>query len=329
MDYDPVSMEKKMILVTGGAGFIGSLVNLMLHDAGYDTMVLDNLSTGDERAVLKGTLVKGNLADADLLDRLFKSYPIKAVLHFAALTDVGESVINPAAYYEDNVVATLRLLYAMNKHNVRHLIFSSSAAVYGIPDRGIVDETAPCHPINPYGETKLMIEKILRDFRAAYGLQSCSLRYFNAAGGDPSGRLKHFKKKENNLIPLVFNAIKENKKVNIYGTDYPTPDGTCIRDYIHVADLGTAHILALQKLFLDKAAPCYNLGNGKGFSVKEVIDAAEEVTGHSLSINYAPRRPGDPPVLLAEAKKAQNELNWQPRYPELATIISHAWNARK
>jgi UDP-glucose 4-epimerase len=327
-EQDYCLMQKKTFLVTGGAGFIGSMVNLMLHDAGHDTIVLDNLTSGDARAVVQGTLIQGDLSDHALLERLFQDFPIEGVLHFAALTDVGESVADPAKYYDNNVQATLTLLHAMQKNRVQHLIFSSSAAVYGIPEKGVVTESSPCHPINPYGETKLIVEKILRDYAKAYGFKSCSLRYFNAAGGDPSGRLKHFKKKENNLIPLVIKAIEKGNPLEIFGTDYPTPDGTCIRDYIHVADLGKAHLLALEKLFADKASPCYNLGNGKGFSVREVVKASEKVTGHALRTVNSPRRTGDPPLLLAESQKAQCELGWKSRYPELETIISDAWKAR-
>lgn len=322
-------MEKKTILITGGAGFIGSQVNLLLNDAGYETVILDNLSTGDAKAVLSGTLITGDLKDSELLNHIFSTYPIAAVIHFAALTDVGESVRNPAIYYATNVTATLNLLDAMMAHGVKKLIFSSSAAVYGIPTNEMVTENSPTLPINPYGETKLIVEKVLRDYRIAYGLEYCCLRYFNAAGGDPSGKLKHFKKKENNLIPLVLNAIKAQGTITVNGTDYPTSDGTCLRDYIHVADLGLAHIQALQKLFTGKVAACYNLGNGKGFTVNEVIKASEEVTGQKVETIFGPRRDGDPPILLANAQKAFADLGWQPQYPELHTIIEDAWKARQ
>lgn len=322
-------MPKKTILVTGGAGFIGSQVNLMLHDAGFDTIVLDNLSSGNEKAVVCGKLVVGDLADKKLLDNLFSSSSIEAVMHFAASIDVGQSVKDPALYYSNNVVNSLKLLDAMRKANVKNLIFSSSAAVYGVPHQESLTESSPCSPINPYGETKLILEKVLRDYVTAYGFHASSLRYFNAAGGDPSGRLKYWSKTQHNLIPIVLEAIMNKGTVTINGNDYSTRDGTCIRDYIHVADLGDAHILALQKLLKGNVSPCYNLGNGQGFSVREVIAAAEEVTGQKLKIHEGQRRPGDPPILLANAEKAHKELNWSPRYPKINTMIEHAWYARQ
>lgn len=321
-------MNKHTILVTGGAGFIGSMVNLMLHDAGYDTIVYDNLSAGDAKAVVVGSLVVGDLSDQKKLDALFASQPISCVMHFAAFTDVGESVQHPARYYHNNVTATLSLLEAMRKAKINKIIFSSSAAVYGIPTTDVVLESSLCNPINPYGQTKLIVEQILHDYQTAYDLQSCSLRYFNAAGGDPSGRLKHYKKKENNLIPVVLNAILNQKEVVINGTDYDTKDGTCQRDYIHVADLANAHLLAMQNLLNSNVSPCYNLGNGKGYTVREVITSAEQVTGKKIKTISGPRRPGDPPILLANAEKAEKELGFQPQYPELKTMIEHAWKAR-
>lgn len=319
----------KTILVTGGAGFIGSAVNLMLNDAGYTTFVLDNLSSGDKKAVIAGTLIEGDLTDENKLNKLFSEHPIDAVMHFAALTDVGESVEEPALYYKNNVQGTFSLLESMRKAKVKYLIFSSSAAVYGIPTTEKVVETSPCKPINPYGRTKLIDEQILTDFQKAYGINTCSLRYFNAAGGDPSGRLKHYKKKENNLIPIVLDAILKNKTVTVFGSDYSTRDGTCIRDYIHVFDLGSAHLLALEKLFTGNETSCYNLGNGQGFTVLDVIKAAEKVTGKKINVNMGPRRAGDPPVLLADAIKAERDLGWKPKYPQLEVMIEHAWKARK
>lgn len=320
--------KKGLIFVTGGAGFIGSMVNLMLHDAGYDTIVYDNFSTGDPKAVLFGELIEGDLNDKEKIERILKSRPFKAVIHLAALTDVGESVSHPDLYYANNVVNTLHLLNGMRQAKIPHLIFSSSAAVYGIPTTNQVTEHSPCVPINPYGESKLMMEKVLRDYSNAFGIRSISLRYFNAAGGDPSFRLKHFKKKENNLIPIVLDSIKRKTEVTIFGTDYDTPDGTCIRDYIHVADLGRAHILAMEKLFDGKETTCYNLGNAQGFSVREVIQTAEQVTAQKVLVKEGARRAGDPPVLLADATKAHKELNWIPRYPELKIMVEHAWKAR-
>lgn len=320
--------RRATILLTGGAGFIGSMVNLTLHRSGYETIVLDNLSSGDSKAVVVGQLIQGDLSDASLLKQLFEEYRFDAVMHFAALTDVGESVAQPAKYYANNVVATLSLLEAMRQNEIKHLVFSSSAAVYGIPETDVVVESSPCQPINPYGETKWMVEKILRDYGAAYGIHSCSLRYFNAAGGDPSQELKHYKKKESNLIPVVLNAIKKKLSVPVYGANYPTRDGTCIRDYIHVSDLADAHLLAMEKLLNGQTSSCYNLGNGRGFTVLEVIQAAQEVTGQKVLIDKCPPRPGDPPILLANAEKAERELSWRPRYPQLKTMIDHAWKAR-
>lgn len=316
------------ILLTGGAGFIGSMVNLALQRMGYNTLVIDNLSSGDPRAVMGSRLIQEDLLNQRFLEQIFEENQISAVMHFAALTDVGESVANPALYYQNNVCATLSLLEAMRKKNVRTLVFSSSAAVYGIPETDAVIESSPCSPINPYGTTKWMVEKILLDYQAAYGINFCALRYFNAAGGDPLQKLKHYKKKESNLIPVVLNAVKTQMPVPVFGTDYPTFDGTCIRDYIHVADLAEAHILAMKKLLAGETSPCYNLGNGQGFSVREVIRVAEEVTGQKIPIEECPARKGDPPILLANAKKAEKELGWKPRYPELKTMIQHAWKAR-
>ncbi|MBS4167521.1 UDP-glucose 4-epimerase GalE [Parachlamydia sp. AcF125] len=321
-------MRSKTVLVVGGAGFIGSHVNKMLHQAGYQTVVLDNMNTGTQAAVTRGSFIKGDLADSACLDFIFSSYIIDAVMHFAALIDVGESVREPALYYRNNVANTLNLLEAMHRHHIPIFIFSSSAAIFGTPQAPIITEEHPCHPINPYGETKWVVEKMLRDFELAYGLKSTCLRYFNAAGGDPEGEIKNFKKKETNLIPLVLRSlITPQGCVSIYGTDYPTPDGTCIRDYIHVCDLGEAHILAMQQLFEGAPSDFYNLGNGQGFSVRQVIQKAEQVTGLKVQVIEADRRPGDPPILVADAQKAAHQLGWRPHYPELETMIKHAWQA--
>lgn len=322
-------MNDKTILITGGAGFIGSMTNLLLQAEGFSTIILDNLSTGNKNSVLSGKLIVGDLSDQALLDKIFHDYPITAVVHFAAKTDVGESVLKPALYYKENVIHTLGLLDAMRKANVSKFIFSSSAAVYGIPLAGVLTETSPCKPINSYGESKLIIENVLRDYSNAYGLQSCSLRYFNAAGGDPDHRIHYSAdKKQGNLIPIILDSIQESKPVTVYGNDYPTKDGTCIRDYIHIADLGNAHILALKKLLTSNASLCYNLGNKQGYSVLEVIRAAEEVTGRKVDVKMGPRRPGDPPQLIANAEKAQNELGWKPLYPKIKKMVEDAWNAR-
>lgn len=320
-------MDKK-ILVVGGAGYIGSQVNKMLHAAGYQTVVLDNLSRGLRAAVVRGELIEGDIGDSVLLDQIFAQHSFSAVMHFAALIDVGESIQKPDHYYDNNVSRTLTLLQAMLRHRVNTFIFSSTAAVYGLPLKPKIDETHPCNPINPYGDSKLMVEKILSDLRNAYGLKFCSLRYFNAAGGDPEGEIKNGRAKESNLIPLALRSLLNPAgQVKIFGSDYPTRDGTCVRDYVHVADLGRAHIAALEKLLEGAASCCYNLGNGEGFTVREVLAAIERVTGLKLNIVESGRRPGDPPVLVADAHLARKALKWSPLYPDLDAMIAHAWQA--
>lgn len=319
-----------IVLVVGGAGFIGSNVNKILHEAGYYTIVFDNLSRGSREAVICGEFFFGDMANPADLKRVFSTYSIDAVMHFAAFTDVGESVINPSVYYRNNVVNTLNLLDAMVEFGVKQFIFSSSAAIFGLPQHKYIKESHPCAPINPYGETKLIVEKILRDYAHAYGLKSCCLRYFNAAGGDPDNKVRNFRKKENNLIPIALRSLLDpNGFLTIFGTDYPTTDGTCIRDYIHVYDLAQAHISAMEQLFESPPGQCYhyNLGNGNGFSVLEVINAVEKVTGRHLSVIKGGRREGDPPILLADSQKAFLELSWVPKYPQLEPMIEHAWNA--
>lgn len=321
-------MKGKNILVVGGAGYIGSVVNKMLHEAGCQTIVLDNLSRGNRKAVTKGLFIQGDMANSADLDSLFKHHKIDAVMHFAALIDVGESVENPAKYYHNNVSNTLNLLEAMRRNNVGTFIFSSSAAIFGVPKEAALTESHSYHPINPYGQTKLIVEKILGDFSNAYGMKSCCLRYFNAAGADPDGEIKMYPRKETNLIPIVLRSLKDpNGKITIFGTDYPTKDGTCVRDYIHVADLGAAHLAAMNRLFQGTPSTCYNLGNGQGFTVREVIQAAEKVTGLRVNVVEGARRPGDPPILLADSHKAKQELGWTARYPSLEEMISHAWRA--
>lgn len=319
-------MKKKCVLVTGGAGFIGSVVNKMLHKRGFETVVLDNLSASAPPAIAYGAFIKGDIGDAALLDALFEKYAIDAVMHFAAFIDVGESVKDPAKYYDNNVSGTLQLLKSMLKHSVKTLIFSSSAAIFGNPTAPRIDETHPCHPINPYGETKWMVERILRDFSAAYGLKYCSLRYFNAAGGDPEGEIKYYPPSPSNLIPRILLTLKkqESNSIEIFGVDYPTHDGTCIRDYIHVEDLGQAHISALEQLLQGAPSNAYNLGCGTGYSVKEVIKAAEETLKRKVNVIVGERRPGDPAVLLADSSRALRELQWQPRY-SVHDMIAHAW----
>ncbi len=312
------------VLVTGGAGFVGSHVNKALNDKGFATVILDDLSRGTKESVIAGTLIEADFGDQEVLRTIFNDHEISSVMHFAAFTDVGESVDQPLLYIRNNVVKTITLLNTMLEAGVKNFVFSSSAAVYGIPRFGRVTEGAEKKPINPYGMTKLEVEAILEQYGRDYGLHSCSLRYFNAAGGDPEGVLKNFKKKESNLIPIVLRSLIGKKEVTIFGTDYETPDGTCIRDYIHVMDLADAHILAMQTL---KGVSAYNLGNGAGASVREVIDMAEKVTGKKVKVKEGPRRAGDPPTLIADATQAREELNWEPQFPDLESIVKDAWNS--
>lgn len=320
----------KNILIVGGAGYIGSYVNKLLNRAGYHTIVLDNLSTGDRRTIAKGTFINGDLGNHEDLKRVFTQYPVDAVMHFAAYIDVGESVSNPKKYYQNNVANTLTLLDTMLDYEVKTFIFSSSAAIFGIPETPLVHEDTPKLPINPYGETKLMVEHILRDYSHAYGLHSCCLRYFNAAGGDPDGEILNYRTNQSNLIPTALRSLmRPDQTLTIFGTNYDTPDGTCIRDYVHIHDLGTAHILAMEKLLNGEPSCCYNLGYGKGFSVLEVINTIEKVTGRKLKINQGERREGDPEQLIADSTKARKELNWKPEYPDLEKIVEHGWNSMR
>jgi UDP-glucose 4-epimerase len=314
------------ILVVGGAGYIGSHMVKVLLGEGYHVVTLDNLSTGYRDAVVGGEFIEANLADRGQLERLFSGHTIDAVMHFASFIQVGESVREPAKYYANNVTNTLNLLDTMVTHGVKRFIFSSSAAVYGEPIRVPIDEDHPKHPLNPYGRTKWMVEQILADYDSAYGLKSVSLRYFNAAGADPDGRLGERHEPETHLIPLVLQAASGRREnVQVFGRDYDTPDGTCIRDYVHVADLCEAHRLALELLLNGAGNAAYNLGNGNGFSVQEVIDTAARVTGKPIPVKDGARRAGDPARLVADAQTAKQALGWVPRYPELETIIRHAW----
>lgn len=317
------------ILVTGGAGYIGSHAVLALKRAGYPVTVLDNLVYGHRdivENVLQVELIEGDTNDRPLLDSLFASHDFAAVMHFSAYAYVGESVTDPAKYYRNNVTGTLTLLEAMLAASVKKFVFSSTCATYGVPDKIPLTEDHPQNPINPYGETKLMVEKILRDFDSAYGLKSVSFRYFNAAGADPSGDLGEDHNPETHLIPLVLQtALGKREFISIYGTDYPTRDGTCIRDYIHVNDLASAHILGLEYLLNGGESDAFNLGNGSGFSVKEVIETAERVVGEEINKKVGDRRPGDPPALVGSSEKARTTLGWNPEYPEIKDIISHAW----
>ncbi|MBA3722786.1 MAG: UDP-glucose 4-epimerase GalE [Parachlamydiaceae bacterium] len=321
-------MKNKTILIVGGAGFIGSHVNKMLNKAGYQTIVLDNLSNGNRSTVQNGEFIHGEMSDKTILDQIFQKNKIDAVMHFAAYIDVGESVLNPVKYYFNNVVNTLNLLTTMIDHHVKTFIFSSTAAIFGNPQTQFIDENHPMNPINPYGESKLMVEKILQSFDNAYGLKFTALRYFNAAGGDPEGKIKNFQTRSTNLIPIILKGLKsENGILTINGIDYPTSDGTCIRDYIHIEDLGSAHIQAMEKLFEGSHSDFFNLGNGIGFSIYDVIQAAESVTQKKVKFQKGPRRPGDPPFLVANSSKAIQKLGWKPKFSSLETIITDAWKA--
>jgi len=314
------------ILVVGGAGYIGSHMVKMLARAGHDVATLDNFSTGYRDAVVAGRLIEGDLADRTLLDRVFAAERFDGVMHFASYIQVGESVREPGKYYRNNVVHTLNLLDAMVAHGVQAFIFSSTAAVFGEPLYVPIDEAHARAPINPYGASKLMVERMLADYDAAYGLRSVALRYFNAAGADPEGELGERHDPETHLIPLVLQAAAGRRPaIRVFGTDYDTPDGTCIRDYIHVQDLCGAHLAALERLAAGAPSAAYNLGNGQGFSVREVIAAAERVIGRSIPVEFAPRRPGDPARLVADSRAARAALAWTPAHPDLDTIVAHAW----
>ncbi|MCQ2410098.1 MAG: UDP-glucose 4-epimerase GalE [Elusimicrobiaceae bacterium] len=316
----------KRVLVMGGAGYIGSHTVQHLLNNGYEVVVADNLIYGHREAVdPRATFVRADLLEPASLAQVFKQYPVDAVVHFAAFAYVGESVTAPEKYYFNNVIGTINLLHAMLVHGVKKIVFSSTCATYGEPHYTPIDEKHPQNPINPYGRTKLMIEQIFADYRRAYGLKHIALRYFNAAGAAADGSIGESHTPETHLIPLVLQAIRgERPEISVFGTDYDTPDGTCVRDYIHVEDLALAHRLALEKL--EEYSGCINLGTGLGSSVKEIIRAAEKVSGRACPVKYAPRRAGDPAQLFADNKKAQEILGWQPRYTDIAEIIRTAWN---
>ncbi len=315
-----------MILVTGGAGYIGSHINKMLAREGYETVVFDNLVYGHREAVKWGTLEVGDLADQKRLNEIFEKYQIDGVFHFAAYAYVGESVVNPSKYYNNNVANTLHLLDAMKRHQVKNLVFSSTCATYGVPEQMPVTDEMEQRPINPYGASKLMIERILADYHQAYGLNYCCLRYFNAAGADPEGEVGESHTPETHLIPLILAAAaKDLDVVRVFGTDYPTRDGSCIRDYIHVTDLADAHLRAMDYLRRGGESTCMNLGNCVGNSVLEVIEAAKEVTGREIPTVREGRRAGDPPILVGDAGKAEKILGWKPQYGDIRVILEHAW----
>lgn len=314
------------ILVVGGAGYIGSHMVKNLDRAGFAVTTLDNLSNGHRDAVVGGRFIEGDLADTGLLDQVFADGGFDGVMHFASFIQVGESVQMPANYYRNNVVNTLNLLDAMRTYGVKAFIFSSTAAIFGEPQYLPIDEAHPKQPINPYGRGKWMVEQILADYDNAYGLKSICLRYFNAAGADPDGQLGERHEPETHLIPLVLQAATRRRShISVFGDDYDTPDGTCIRDYIHVNDLCEVHLLALERLLAGAASAAYNLGNGNGFSVREVIDTAATVSGCKIPVRVSERRVGDPARLVADSASAQQNLGWRPRYAELATIVEHAW----
>jgi UDP-glucose 4-epimerase len=314
------------ILVTGGAGYIGSHTVRLLLSKSHHVVVYDNLSMGHRESVPSESLVVGDLKDADHLDHVLLINRIEAVVHFAAFAAVGESVVNPAKYYQNNLVNTLNLMERMRRNGVSKMVFSSTCATFGSPERIPITEDTPQSPINPYGWSKLLIEKALADYAAAYGWSFAALRYFNAAGASPAGDIGEDHDPETHLIPLVFQSILgQRPHIEVFGTDYPTPDGTCIRDYIHVDDLAEAHILALEKL-RPGVAMKFNLGIGRGYSVSEVIAAAERVSGGKVPVKLGQRRPGDPAELVASPAKIGKELGWRPRYLELEPILETAWN---
>ncbi|GAB4270747.1 MAG: UDP-glucose 4-epimerase GalE [Deferrisomatales bacterium] len=314
------------ILVAGGAGYIGSHVAKLLHRRGYHPVVLDNLVHGHRWAARWGTFVEADLADKDTVRAVLLRHRIRAVMHFAAYAYVAESVRVPAKYYRNNVANTLSLLEVMAEVESEHFIFSSTCATYGEPRQIPIPEEHPQEPINPYGRTKLAVEGMLEDFEPAYGIRHVNLRYFNAAGADPDGELGEDHDPETHLIPLVLEvALGKRPHIAVFGTDYPTADGTCVRDYIHVCDLAEAHVLALEHLLEGGESRSYNLGNGTGYSVKEVVEEARRITGHPIPALEARRRWGDPAVLVGSSEKIRAELGWAPRYPELSEILETAW----
>jgi len=321
-----VPATNDMILVVGGAGYIGSHCVKELNLQGYKTVTFDNLVYGHREAVKWGEFEEGDMSDPDRLREVFAKYPIAGVMHFAAYAYVGESVTNPEKYYFNNVAATLNLLKVMREFHVDKFIFSSTCATYGVPTEIPIPETHGQNPINPYGKSKLMVEQILADYRRAYDLKTISFRYFNAAGADPDGEIGEGHDPETHLIPLVLGAVLGGPTLKVFGDDYPTEDGTCIRDYIHVVDLARAHILGLERLLAGGESAIYNLGNGSGYSVKQVIETAERITGRKVPFEMGPRREGDPPALIGTARKAISELGWKPQYAQLDQIIETAWN---
>jgi UDP-glucose 4-epimerase len=319
-------VSERKILVTGGAGYIGSHTVRLLLDQGFDVAVVDDLSKGHKHNVPDGRLFQINLLETAALSQLMKQFRPEAVIHFAAFIAVGESMKDPGKYFRNNVAGSLSLLDAMVANGVRHVVFSSTAAVYGNPASSPILETFPIQPVNAYGESKVMVETLLRWYDTIHGLTSVCLRYFNASGADPEGRLGEEHEPETHLIPLMLRAVATGKPVTIFGDDYPTPDGTCIRDYIHVNDLAQAHILAVEHLLGGGASDRFNVGTGTGHSVLEMLRAVERVTGEKVPHTIGPRREGDPPALVACPDRLRTKLRWSPRYTSLETVVKHAWN---
>ncbi|MGL4773682.1 MAG: UDP-glucose 4-epimerase GalE, partial [Clostridium sp.] len=314
------------ILVCGGAGYIGSHMVAELLEKGKEVVILDNLEKGHKEALLGGKLYVGDLRNRKILDQVFTENNIEAVIDFAAYSLVGESMTEPLKYFNNNVSGTISLLEAMRYHNVKYIVFSSTAATYGEPESVPILENSKTVPTNAYGESKLLVEKILDWCDKAYGIKYTTLRYFNACGAHISGKIGEDHSPETHLIPIILDvALGNREKIMMYGADYNTPDGTCIRDYIHVSDLASAHSLALERLMNGGESAIYNLGNGTGFSVKEVVEISRKVTGHEIPSEVAPRRAGDPVILIASSEKATKELNWAPKYNSLETIIETAW----
>ncbi len=314
------------VLLCGGAGYIGSHVNKRLYREGYQTVTFDNLVYGHREAVKWGDFIQGDLKDQNAIEQVFQKYDIEAVIHLAAYAYVGESVAEPEKYYCNNVANTLNLLHVMRKYGCRKIIFSSTCATYGEPERVPIVEDMPQHPVNPYGASKLMIERIFRDYEKAYGMQYVVFRYFNAAGADPEGEIGEDHDPETHLIPLLLDAASgKRKEAKIFGTDYKTKDGSCVRDYIHVYDLGTAHLLGLRYLENGGKSDFFNLGNEKGVSVWEAVNSVKRVTGRDFKVVSAERREGDPAELVAGSEKAKQKLGWKPLYGEIDTIVEHAW----
>lgn len=314
------------ILIAGGAGYIGSHINKSLNEKGHRTIVVDNLAAGHREFVQWGEFCRCDIGDTEGLRSIFSKYPVSAVMHFCAFTYVGESVEDPQKYYLNNVANTLNLLMVMREFGVDKFIFSSTAAIFGNPVTVPISEDHPLEPINPYGRSKLMVERVLMDYARAYGLRYAALRYFNAAGADPDCDVGEWHDPETHLIPLVLDAaLGKRESLAIFGTDYDTPDGTCLRDYVHVTDLAAAHVKALEHLGRGGASDVFNLGNGTGFSVREIIDTARKVTRKNIPVQEKGRRAGDPAVLIADSARAMSVLNWKPAHADIGEIVETAW----